>query len=79
VEPLDGPLAPGAVPSLTNRVSSYANFSTSTYCVYDLKRDGRTRILLWRMKPGGTSRWVGRARTRDGRSVNDRADLLAPC
>jgi hypothetical protein len=63
--------------SLENRVSSYANNTRVTYCVYDRYRNGRP-LLLWEMRPGGSSSWVGRKQVK-GKSVNDRADYIEPC
>jgi hypothetical protein len=57
--------------SLVNRVSSYANFSKSPYCAYDLTRNGEPK-LLWRMPAGSSSSFVGTKR-------NDRADTIAYC
>jgi hypothetical protein len=61
--------------SFVNTVSSYANYSMQTYCAYDAT--GRD-ALLWQMRPGGSSSWVGRKKV-GGRSVNDRADYISPC
>jgi hypothetical protein len=57
--------------SLVNRVSSYANFSKSPYCIYDENRNGEP-VFLWRMAPGSSSSFVGER-------LNDRADTMWPC
>lgn len=67
----------GVEDTLVNRVSSYANFTSRTYCVYDKLHNGRL-VKLWSMRPGSSSARVGATIVR-GKTVNDRADYFARC
>ena len=75
--PLNPDISPPSVSlggTLVNRVSSYANNLSVTFCVYD-RLPGGTGVLLWDMPPDTSSSRV-HAKMVGGSTVNNRADHI---